>query len=67
MWVRFSCKTCGKSVAIDEDGCCVTCGLLAEAIENEPVATFHVKGEPEESVSVEDLAPGTYDLYRRPE
>jgi len=29
---RFDCRTCGPEVAVDEDGCCRTCGRDAVAI-----------------------------------
>src|SRR5271154_2132793 len=30
---RFDCKTCGKGIAVDEDGCCRTCGADAISVE----------------------------------
>ena len=27
---RFDCSTCGHGIAVDEDGCCATCGADAE-------------------------------------
>jgi hypothetical protein len=29
---RFDCPTCGEGIAVDEDGCCRTCGADAVAI-----------------------------------
>ena len=29
---RFDCETCGKGIAVDEDGCCRTCGVDAIVI-----------------------------------
>lgn len=27
---RFDCRECGAGIAVDEDGCCTTCGADAE-------------------------------------
>lgn len=31
----FSCRECGPFVAVDEDGCCITCGAEAKVVKFE--------------------------------
>lgn len=55
---RFDCDECGPLVAVDEDGCCVTCGgdaqlhdpleMKARAEERERIAKWHDEGDARE-------------------
>lgn len=50
---RFDCAECGQGIAVDEDGCCRSCGADAVVVAD--------GGMPYSIVSLEDIAA---DLWR---
>lgn len=42
---RFDCETCGPGIAVDEDGCCLSCGADASVVVREPATCTPTKSE----------------------
>jgi hypothetical protein len=57
---RFDCPACGPGIAVDEDGCCATCG--ADAVIRSPGDELWI-GARVRPVAAD---PVTYDDRRRP-